>query len=215
MSGPSLTVMSVGIGLGAMLVGRLSEQRVEYGLIPLAPSASFVTLALLGALTPALRGTFALMVAAWTSERVHLRSAQRLDPMEAPPGSAGVGHLVLQHLCVHRHSTGLARRRALANAGLSTTGIFLATAIVTLAGTAWAMWLLPEALLRLLLVILTNTLYRLRIVGQDHVPQSGGALLVPNHVSFIDGFLLIASRRSAHPIRGGCADMPTIRSSNR
>ena len=42
-------------------------------------------------------------------------------------------------------------------------------------------------------VILTNTLYRLRIVGQQHVPQSGGALLVPNHMSFVDGFLLMAS----------------------
>jgi acyl-[acyl-carrier-protein]-phospholipid O-acyltransferase/long-chain-fatty-acid--[acyl-carrier-protein] ligase len=31
------------------------------------------------------------------------------------------------------------------------------------------------------------------VIGQDHVPREGGALLVPNHVSFIDGFLLIAS----------------------
>jgi acyl-[acyl-carrier-protein]-phospholipid O-acyltransferase/long-chain-fatty-acid--[acyl-carrier-protein] ligase len=43
------------------------------------------------------------------------------------------------------------------------------------------------------MVILTNTLYRLRIVGHEHVPLQGGALLVPNHVSFIDGILLIAS----------------------
>ncbi|HKO31289.1 MAG TPA: AMP-binding protein, partial [Nitrospiraceae bacterium] len=33
----------------------------------------------------------------------------------------------------------------------------------------------------------------LRIVGQEHVPLSGGALLVPNHMSFVDGFLLMAS----------------------
>src|SRR4029079_8858064 len=48
-------------------------------------------------------------------------------------------------------------------------------------------------LLRAVLVILTNSLYRLRIVGHEHVPKAGGALLVPNHVSFIDGLLLIAS----------------------
>ncbi|MGB4887469.1 MAG: AMP-binding protein, partial [Nitrospira sp.] len=41
--------------------------------------------------------------------------------------------------------------------------------------------------------LLTNTIYRLRIVGQQQVPVTGGALLVPNHISFIDGFLLIAS----------------------
>jgi acyl-[acyl-carrier-protein]-phospholipid O-acyltransferase/long-chain-fatty-acid--[acyl-carrier-protein] ligase len=53
--------------------------------------------------------------------------------------------------------------------------------------------LLPDALLRVLLVVATNSIYRLRIVGEEHVPKSGGALLVPNHVSFIDGFLLTAS----------------------
>jgi 1-acyl-sn-glycerol-3-phosphate acyltransferase len=76
---------------------------------------------------------------------------------------------------------------------VSTTGIFTATAVFTVLGTAWALWLLPEALLRAVLVILTNSLYRLRIVGHEHVPKASGALLVPNHVSFIDGLLLIAS----------------------
>jgi acyl-[acyl-carrier-protein]-phospholipid O-acyltransferase/long-chain-fatty-acid--[acyl-carrier-protein] ligase len=81
----------------------------------------------------------------------------------------------------------------LAHAGLSTTSIFLATAGMTLAGMLYAIWLLPDTLLRLLLVLLTNTIYRLRILGDRHLPSSGGALLVPNHVSFVDGLLLIAS----------------------
>jgi acyl-[acyl-carrier-protein]-phospholipid O-acyltransferase/long-chain-fatty-acid--[acyl-carrier-protein] ligase len=38
-----------------------------------------------------------------------------------------------------------------------------------------------------LFVIFTNTLYRLRIVGQQHIPQSGGRFC-PDHMSFIDGF---------------------------
>jgi acyl-[acyl-carrier-protein]-phospholipid O-acyltransferase/long-chain-fatty-acid--[acyl-carrier-protein] ligase len=82
---------------------------------------------------------------------------------------------------------------SLANAGLSTGSIFLATAGLTIGGTLWALWLLPDAFLRLVLVILTNTLYRVRIVGQHHVPLTGGALLVPNHMSFVDGLLLMAS----------------------
>ena len=82
---------------------------------------------------------------------------------------------------------------ALASGGTSTTGIFTAAAAFTVLGTAWAMWLLPEALLRVVLVIGTNSLYRLRIVGHSHVPTAGGALLVPNHISFMDGLLLIAS----------------------
>ena len=82
---------------------------------------------------------------------------------------------------------------SLANVGFSTSSIFLVTAGVTIGGTLWALWLMPDVFLRLLLVIFTNTLYRLRIVGQQHVPHAGGALLVPNHMSFVDGFLLMAS----------------------
>ncbi|MCE9536362.1 MAG: MFS transporter, partial [Nitrospirae bacterium] len=58
LSGLPLTVLSVGIGLGAMLVGRLSQNRVEYGLIPLGATGVFLALTLLGALTPLLLGTF-------------------------------------------------------------------------------------------------------------------------------------------------------------
>ncbi len=57
----------------------------------------------------------------------------------------------------------------------------------------WYLGLDLTTFLRLILVLLTNTLYRLRILGEQHVPKSGGALLVPNHVSFVDGLLLIAS----------------------
>ncbi|HSD51243.1 MAG TPA: AMP-binding protein, partial [Candidatus Methylomirabilis sp.] len=54
-------------------------------------------------------------------------------------------------------------------------------------------WLLPDAFLRLVLIFLTHSVYRLTVRGREHVPQRGGALLVPNHVSFVDGLLLLAS----------------------
>ena len=40
---------------------------------------------------------------------------------------------------------------------------------------------------------------RVRLLGEEHVPQSGGALLVPNHMSFVDGLLLLAA--TDRPIR--------------
>ncbi len=49
------------------------------------------------------------------------------------------------------------------------------------------------ALLRVVLFLYAHTLYRLRVAGRDNVPQQGGALLVPNHVSLVDGLFLIAS----------------------
>jgi len=55
------------------------------------------------------------------------------------------------------------------------------------------LYLLPDALLRLLLWFATHTLYRIHLQGRENVPAKGGALLVPNHVSMVDAVLLIAS----------------------
>src|SRR4029079_736233 len=61
-----------------------------------------------------------------------------------------------------------------------------------LLGTLWSLWLLPEALLRLVLVLLARTIYRLRVTGIENVPKKGPALLAPNHVAMIDGLFLMA-----------------------
>src|SRR5260370_19298733 len=71
--------------------------------------------------------------------------------------------------------------------------IFVWASIATLAGSGYVLYLLPDALIRLLLWTATHTLYRLDIVGRERVPAKGGALLVPNHVSMADAAFLIAS----------------------
>ena len=52
---------------------------------------------------------------------------------------------------------------------------------------------MPDSLMRLLLWLLTKTIYRIRVEGRDNIPEKGGALFVCNHVSFVDGPLLMAS----------------------
>jgi len=64
-------------------------------------------------------------------------------------------------------------------AHLSPGGIFFWSALATLGATAYVLWLLPDSLLRLLLWIATNTLYRLDVAGRENVPARGGALLTP------------------------------------
>src|SRR5208337_4977718 len=44
-----------------------------------------------------------------------------------------------------------------------------------------------------MLWILTHTLYRIKVVGRDNIPDKGGALFVCNHMSLVDALLLIAS----------------------
>ena len=44
---------------------------------------------------------------------------------------------------------------------------------------------LQGSFLRLVLVLLTHTFYRLRVHGRENVPQEGGVLLTPNHPGFL------------------------------
>ena len=192
-SGLPLMLLSIGIGLGARWVGRLSQARVEYGLIPLGAAGVAVMLAVLGLVAPGLSATLTLMVMLGASSALIFVPLNALIQWRAPHDRRG-SVIAFENTCVFTGILlGSLGAGALATAGVSTTGIFTATAVLTVIGTAWALWLLPEALLRAVLVILTNSLYRLRIVGHEHVPKTGGAMLVPNHVSFIDGLLLIAS----------------------
>jgi acyl-[acyl-carrier-protein]-phospholipid O-acyltransferase/long-chain-fatty-acid--[acyl-carrier-protein] ligase len=193
MSGLPLTLLSVGIGVGAMLVGRLSKNRIEYGLIPLGAMGAAIALSLLGALTPPLFGTFLVLGLLGVSCSFIFVPLNAILQWRSPPDRRGAV-ISFSNTCVFTGILlGSLAGGSLANAGFSTSNIFLVTAGVTIGGTLWALRLMPDVFLRLVLVILTNTFYRLRIVGQHHVPQSGGALLVPNHMSFVDGFILMAS----------------------
>ena len=60
--------------------------------------------------------------------------------------------------------------------------------------------LVPEFLLRFIDWILINTLYRIRTSGLENIPETGPALLVCNHVSFMDPLIVLGSiRRQAMP----------------
>ena len=87
------------------------------------------------------------------------------------------------------------------------------TAAATLAGTIYVVWLLPDALLRFALWLLTRTIYRVRVLGRDHIPEKGGALFVCNHVSFVDALLLIAStdRRVRFLMFTGIYELPYVK----
>ena len=193
MSGLPLTLLSIGIGVGAILVGRLSKNRIEYGLVPLGAMGASIALTLLGGLTPELAGTFLILGLLGIFCSFIFVPLNAILQWRSPPDRRGAV-ISFSNTCVFTGILlGSLAGGSLANVGFSTSSIFLVTAGVTIGGTLWALLLMPDVFLRLVFVILTNTFYRLRIVGQQHVPQSGGALLVPNHMSFVDGFLLMAS----------------------
>lgn len=191
-AGP-LALVAAGTGIGAVLAGRLSASKVEYGLLPLgAVGLAFSTL-LLGVLAPGLAGTLVLMVLLGVAGGLLVVPLNALIQWRAPEDRRGAVIALANTLVFGGVLAGSLSAELLSRLGFSTRGILVAAALATVAGTGWAFRLLPDAFLRLVLVLLTHTLYRLKVVGRQYVPEKGGALLVPNHVSFVDGLFLVAS----------------------
>ena len=69
-------------------------------------------------------------------------------------------------------------------------GVVLVAALIGL-----VCWLRPYWPLRALLWAVAHSVYWVRVVGRSNVPARGGALLVCNHVSYVDWLLLLATQR--------------------
>jgi acyl-[acyl-carrier-protein]-phospholipid O-acyltransferase / long-chain-fatty-acid--[acyl-carrier-protein] ligase len=185
---------AIGIGIGSFAAGYLSGGKIEYGLIPMGSMGLTLFAALLGrrglsfttaavdlAMLGFFGGFFIVPIAALLQHRPSRESkggvlaAANLLSFVGVFAASGVYYLatVILHL--------------------TPPVLFLATAAATLAGTVYVLILLPDALLRFVLWLLTHTVYRIRVVGRGHIPPKGGALFVCNHVSFVDALLLLAS----------------------
>lgn len=192
--------IAVGIGVGSVVAGYLSGGKVEYGLIPLGsiglsffgtilslPGLSFAYVLGLLALLGFSAGFFAVPINALIQHRPD--AASKGGVIAAANWISWIGiaaatgvYYILQHYL-----------------RMGPSAIFLAASVATVAATVYVLYLLPDALLRLLLWMTTHTLYRIHVTGGDNIPLSGGVLLAPNHVSMVDAALLIAS--TERPIR--------------
>ncbi|MEE8126025.1 MAG: acyl-[ACP]--phospholipid O-acyltransferase [Nitrospirales bacterium] len=192
LSGLPLAAFGVGVGIGAMLAGKLSATKVELGFLPLGGLGITLCLCTLGFWSPPLGGTLLGMACLGLSSGFVVVPLNALIQWRSPADGRGAviafsNTLVFGGVLLGSIGSGL-----LSNMGLSASSIFLVSGLGSATLTLWALYKLPETFIRLILVLFTHTLYRLTIIGRDHIPQKGGALLVPNHVSFIDGLLLLA-----------------------
>ncbi|QNQ10176.1 acyl-[ACP]--phospholipid O-acyltransferase [Sphingomonas alpina] len=78
-------------------------------------------------------------------------------------------------------------------AGTSVPGVIGAMGFATLAIALISCWLLPETVFKALVRWTLTLLYRVEVTGKENMPQPGEpAVVVVNHVSFLDGLLLAA-----------------------
>jgi 1-acyl-sn-glycerol-3-phosphate acyltransferase len=87
----------------------------------------------------------------------------------------------------------------LTSAGVSIPGIFVTTALLNVVVATYIYSLVPEFLLRFIAWVLVHTFYRIRLVHAERIPEAGAAVLVCNHVSYVDAIVIMAE--SPRPIR--------------
>ena len=76
--------------------------------------------------------------------------------------------------------------------GLSIPQLFLLLAVLNLLVASYLFMQVPIFVVRFLVWILTHTMYRVTHKNLHNVPEKSGALLVCNHVSYMDALLLSA-----------------------
>lgn len=188
------TVLALGIGFGSLCAGWLSGNRIELGLVPLGALGIGI-----GA------GYFALGLPSYTHANAALFIIGLAGGMFIIPLNAS-----LQNLAGKREKGALIATSnfvltlgiLLASAtlhlchdilGLASDSIVLLFGWLTVLATGYAIYLLPDVLIRFLLWILTHSIYRISTRGLENVPQTGATLLVSNHLSYIDGLLIGAA----------------------
>ena len=223
-----VVVFCIGIALGALLCERSSGAggRIEIGLVPLGsvgltvfaldwawrapmPAADLAGL-LIGAggwrvlFDVAALGVFGGLFAVPLDTLVQQRSPARELP--GIVGAAGALWVLLAAVTAGAGALAVSR-------GIGLRRLIGITALVNAAVAGYIYRLVPEFLLRLICWLLVHTLYRLQKVGPGQFPESGAALIVSNHVTFVDALVISAAcRRPIHYIMDGAIfNAPIIR----
>ncbi|MFA7605648.1 MAG: MFS transporter [Rhodocyclaceae bacterium] len=212
-----LAVFSVGIAVGSLLCERLSGKHVEIGLVPFGS----IGLTLFGLdlwwASPALEaGAMMRPLSELLSEPATWRILFDLVMIAI----CGGFYIVPLYALVQSRSEASHRSRIIAAnniisalfmvvaaglgagllaAGFSVPQVFLVVALLNAAVALYIYTLVPEFLLRFIVWLLVHTVYRLRLRGVEQVPEQGPAVIVANHVSFVDALIIMAACR--RPIR--------------
>ncbi|NRR29555.1 MFS transporter [Oxalobacteraceae bacterium] len=211
-----LTVFSLGVGSGSLLCERLSGRKVEIGLVPFGSiglslfgidlyfaslahsgSGSMDALALL-----AQHGTIRIlfdvlmigMFGGFFIVPLFALIQTRCDPKHISRTIAGMNILNALFMVA---AAGLAI--VLLGQGFSIPQLFLITAILNAVVAVYIFSLVPEFLMRFLAWMLIHTVHRVKCIDAERIPDQGAAVLVCNHVSYVDAIVIGAA--SPRPIR--------------
>ncbi|TWI71685.1 1-acyl-sn-glycerol-3-phosphate acyltransferase [Desulfobotulus alkaliphilus] len=212
-----LVAFSVGVAVGSMLCERLSGDRVELGLVPMGSMGISLAGLALYSVSPE-PGVGELMnIGAFLAQPHGMAVLICLGLIGV---AGGIFIVPLYALLQKRAEPGQRARIIAANnifnalfmVGSALAGIvflsvfelaishyFLILAIMNLVVALYVYIQVPEFLLRFVVYLLTRAMYRVRSENLHHIPEEGPAVLVANHVSYVDALLIAGTCR--RPVR--------------
>jgi 1-acyl-sn-glycerol-3-phosphate acyltransferase len=212
-----LVVFSVGIGVGALLCEMLSRRHVEIGLVPMgAIGMTVFSVDLYFASRGLPPHTVSLTLGQFMGEPAHWRVLADLALLSLFAGIYSVPmYALIQMRSQPTHRARIIAANnilnalfmiassllagALLSAGFSISELFLIIGLANAVVAFYIFMLVPEYLLRFVAWIASRFVYRFKVAGDLNIPTEGAAVLVCNHVSFVDAVLLMAA--SPRPIR--------------
>ncbi|WP_028449050.1 MFS transporter [Chitinibacter tainanensis] len=206
-----MAVFSLGVGLGSVLCEKLSDRQIELGLVPFGSiglSVFGVDLFFATSAVPAAHYTLSSFLA----EPSHWRVLADILLIGVFGGFFIVPLYALIQTRTEREYTsraiaannilnslfmviGAIMSMLLLGNGVSIRELLLIVAIMNILVAIYIYTLIPEFLMRFMVWILTHTLYRVKKEGLMHIPASGPAVLVCNHVSYMDALVIAGAIR--------------------
>jgi 1-acyl-sn-glycerol-3-phosphate acyltransferase len=211
-----LATFAIGVGIGSLLCERLSGHRIELGLVPFGSIGLSVFAIDLYFAQPAMHIVAVTTVLEFINRPGSVRILADLTLLGAFGGLYSVPmYAMIQARAKRQHLSRIIAANNIINAifmvaaavialallyaGLSIPEFFAVLGLLNVAVAIYIYTLVPEFLMRFIAWILVSTLYRIRTSGSDHIPETGPAILVCNHVSFVDALVLSGSVR--RPVR--------------
>jgi 1-acyl-sn-glycerol-3-phosphate acyltransferase len=202
-----LVAFAVGVGAGSLLCERMSGRRIELGLVPFGAIGLSLFAVDLYFAQPFAQTSSVTTVSQLLSRPGSWRMLLDLSLLGAFGGFYSVPlYALVQKRSKRKHLSRIIAANNIINSifmvaaalisiailqmGFSIPQLFLVLAILNVVVAAYIFTLLPEFLMRFLAWILINVFYRVRATGLDNIPHTGPAVVVCNHVSFMDPILL-------------------------
>jgi 1-acyl-sn-glycerol-3-phosphate acyltransferase len=210
-----LVVFSIGIGAGSLLCEVMSRRHVEIGLVPMGAIGMSVFAIDLYFASRGLPPADALTLSQFLAQGAHWRVLADLALLSLFAGLYSVPmYALIQLRSQPTHRARIIAANNILNAlfmiassvlaglllkfGATIPQIFLLVGIANALVAGYIFLLVPEYLLRFVAWIASHLVYRFKIAGEQNIPVQGAAVLVCNHVSFVDAVLLMAA--SPRPI---------------